>query len=832
MNESLRKLLDELMENPALSLQEFARDIQMAIASGARIDIPSPDSRENLTFLHELAQVAPDRADLILHACTADTEANINATDIYGQTFGEVLATGKKWDTIRELVDSDTPIFIDSPVSSMPGAESIYRQAIKSAPMSTVRALEAYAQRMDDRGITSIKLYRDRADRFGETVLHDLASRSDLNVRDFKQYLDMTASDLEGSGLKSLLEARGRNGGNFFNRIVSRDPQVALEVHRMLKSELAPAEYDASAILGGDAERPLSDRHFTLPENTVPALQLADNSSPEAEQLMMEIINELGASKLHCHASNGHTPLSIMAKNGWIQAIVRGVEQGLDINYGSEGYVKNPLNEAMNNTARPDVSYITVKRLVGMDIDSRWLEPARFSDASVVGFAVDHGDPDLLWSAIMRGADPNGHPACDRSPIRSAIENYSRDPEAYEVIMRRLVLSGASLKKLDSDMLSPSDRLEQPEMAAARDYVHRLATIAGLKDRYGYQFAELAVDGLSQPQGQLAKPSVSIGTLQMIPGVSRALSDAVALESSGHERVAAMLKVNPQHDPDISVQDLVNMSRTLLKVPETNRENMLVELDKLRSALTNLSPEQVSTEALTKYQNQVMSINRIHNWVRDSLTHSDNLMDAGIMMGEHGRYLERSLRDLADVAAASPLMLNMEASEFPLKMSIDGKWQAEVTIAGDTNQAPVPNKPASFLFAQRNEGNAFSSARLHNAQPTDKPLAYLSDITMGSDIPDDLTAGYIRFENPTVVYVENSLMNEFDVDVGLMREMGHDGVVVYDSMRNSVVGAIDLGGQRLEFPEGVTVESSPAPKVEEPDMELKANEPQRRSPGL
>ncbi|WP_372997334.1 hypothetical protein [Marinobacter sp.] len=832
MNDNLRKLLDELLQNPALSLQEFARDIQLAIASGARIDMPSPDSREKLTFLHELADTAPERADLILEACTADPEANINVTDIYGQTFGEKLASGMKWDTIRELIDSDTPIFIDTPVSRVSGAESIYRQAIKSAPMSTVRALEEYAQRMDDRGITSVELYRDRVDRFGETVLHGLASRSDLNARDFKQYLDMTASDIQGGALKSLLEARGRNGENFFNRIVSRDPQVALEVHRMLKDELAPAEYDAAAILGGDAERPLSDRHFTLPENTVPALQLAENSSPEAEQLMMEIINEVGASKLHCQASNGHTPLSIMAKHGWIEGIVRAVEQGLDINYGADGFAKNPLNEAMNNTARPDVSYITVKRLVGWDIDSRWLEPARFSDASVVGFAVDHGDPDLLWNALMKGADPNGHPAADRSPIRSAIENFSKDTEAYEVIMRRLILSGASLKKLDSDMLSPSDRLQNPEMAAARDYVHRLATINGLKDRYGYQFAELAVDGLSQPQGQLAKPEVSLGTLQMIPGVTRALSDAVALESTGHDRVASMLKVNPQHDPDVNVQDLVNMSRTLLKVPEVNRQNMLVELDKLRAGLTNLSPQQVSPEALTKYQNQVMSVNRVHNWVRDSLTHSDNMMDAGILMGEHGRYLERSLRDLADVAAASPLMLNPAASEFPLTMSVDGKWNAEVTIAGDQNPAPVPNKPASFLFAQRNEGNAFSSARMHNAQPTDKPIAYISDITMGNDIPQDLTAGYIKFDNPSVVHVENSLMNGFDVDVGLMRDMGHDGVLVYDSTRNSVVGAIDLGGQRMEFPNGVTVESSPAAQVEEPEMELKSNEPQRRSPGL
>jgi|DeeseametaMP0747_FD_contig_123_17326_length_17133_multi_4_in_1_out_0_28 hypothetical protein len=832
MNESLRKLLDELMDNPALSLQDFARELQLAITSGARIDMPSPDSRENLAFLHELARVAPDRADLILHACTADPEANINVTDVYGQTFGEQLASKGKWETIRELVDSDTPIFIDSPVSRMTGAESIYRQAIKTAPMSMVRALESFADRMEDRGVTASKLYRDRADRFGETVLHGIASRNDLNARDFKQYLDMTASDMQGEELKSLLEARGRNGETFFNRIVSRDPQVALEVHRMLKAELAPAEYDVAAILGGDAERPLSDRHFSLPENTVPALQLADNSSPEAEQLMMEIINEVGGSKLHCQASNGQTPLSIMAKHGWIDGIVRSIEQGLDINYGVDGYAKNPLNEAMNNTARPDVSYITVKRLVGFGIDKRWLAPATFSDASVVGFAVDHGDPELLWDAIMKGADPNGHPAADRSPIRSAIENYSRDAEAYEVIMRRLIMSGASLKKLDSDMLSPSDRLEQPEMAAARDYVHRLATINGLKDRYGYQFAELAVDGLSQPHGQLAKPEVSIGTLQMIPGVTRALSDAVALEASGHERVAAMLKVNPQHDPEVNVQDMVNMSRTLLKVPESNRQNMLVELDKLRSALTNLSPEQVSPEALTKYQNQVMSVNRIHNWVRDSLTHSDNLMDAGILMGEHGRYLERSLRDLADVAAASPLMLNPAVSEFPLTMSIDGKWQAEVSIAGDTNQAPRPNQPASFLFAQRNEGNAFSSARLHNAQPTDKPIAYLSDITMGSDIPKDLTAGYIKFDNPAVVHVENSFMNEFDVDVGMMREMGHDGVVVYDSQKNSVVGAIDLGGQRMEFPKGVTVESTQAPEVEEPEMDLKVSEPQRRSPGF
>jgi hypothetical protein len=36
----------------------------------------------------------------------------------------------------------------------------------------------------------------------------------------------------------------------------------------------------------------------------------------------------------------------------------------------------------------------------------------------------------------------------------------------------------------------------------------------------------------------------------------------------------------------------------------------------------------------------------------------------------------------------------------------------------------------------------------------------------------------------------------------------------------------------MEFPKGVTVESTQAPEVEEPEMDLKVSEPQRRSPGF
>jgi hypothetical protein len=569
MSEQLNRLIDELIDRPAMLAEEFVTALNAALRSGEKAGDPISGNRVGDSFLHRLAKVAPKRADLLLEA-TQDPLSELNSVNAYGQRFSDVLADEFAYNSLLELVDADRPIEIDSPNNRISRHETPYRMAVTDGPYQLVAALHDYSDRMREKGSDVGRVFPERLDRFGRSVLHDFAGRNDLSPEDIAGYLsDLQASlGLHRSNLKELLEGRDQRGQTFFNRLVSRNPALALATHLELSKNVDADIYDPLNALRGNPELSIAERNLSLPEQTIPALQLSSMKGEGAEQLMNTIVAAVNSRDLQVRSlEGGETPLSIMAKKGFVDALSTALDRGLDVNYGVEGLTENPLAEAINNSARTDLAYAAVKRLMSEDIDSRWLETRSSMAPSAVQFAVDHGDANLVARTLLQGGDPNGHPAANYSPLRSSIENYSRDPVAHEKILNHLIFNGASLKKVDADMLSPSARLSQPDMAAARDYVHRLTVINQLSDQYGFEYAAAAVDGFTKSQTWKTEPNASLGTLQMIPGVSRALADMIAHEPSKAEAVKAMLKVNPQTDPEISALDLVDSSRTLLSIP-------------------------------------------------------------------------------------------------------------------------------------------------------------------------------------------------------------------------------------------------------------------------
>jgi len=838
MNEQLQEIIIQLLRDPQMSVQQFSGLLQSALANGELIERPLPGNRKQNSFLHELAQTLPTRSDLILHAAKQDPQATLNASNIYGRTFAEILAHNEAWDALRELADERVNILVDSPVAAT--HETAYRTALEKGPLSLVAAFEDLEDHMLANGYEPDLIFRDRRDRIGNTIFHDLAGRTDLSAQDFKTYLDMQADKIVGKDLRELLSSKNHRGQTFFNVVIEQNPQAALEIGRLLANELSPAEFDRLAVFGGDPGTRIQDRDLTVPESTIPVLQIGRKPMPDGEQLMNFLIDQVPATYLHCHATNGQTPLSIMAKNGWVDALGSALEKEIDPNYGIELGVTNPIFEAMSNTSRPDLAQQFLRTMVDTDLDQRWLQEPAYDSGSLAKFAVDVKDPVLLSKSLFLGANPNGHPASDYSPLRAAIEGYESNPKAHQPMIRDLLIHGASLKKLDMDMVSPSERLQHPELAAARDFAYRTSMILEMQDRYGYEFAGAAVDGLTSEIAPRQGPSVALGTLQMVPGVTRALNEKIKNAPDQMAGFRALAEVTVAHGPDTKVMDMTNLSRALLAVPENNRQQMVYEMEKLRADLTRLQPTQFTKQGLDSYRRQVVALNRVNSWVRDSLNVKDGeWLAVSRLEAEYARFIPRSMADFSDAIASSAL-LTSEASEFPLSYAADGRWEASVTMSGKEHPMPKPGTPVSFLYANdsmRDPFKQFKSYKEGEAPVRTRGLLYLDhEISVNTTRAEMGNSGFVSFQNPSVYVVDKLVEGEtYNIDPGLMREMGHDGVVVYDNSKSQVVGAIDLGGKKLEFPVGATVRPVQQPGAEakqklEADMDSPA--PTARGVGL
>ncbi len=822
MNEHLSRLMEDLTDRPAMLAQEFTGRMTEALLAGENMG-RDLGRRTGGSFFHELAKFAPTRSDLFLEATGADPATDLNGQDMYGQTFVDILARKHAFSTLRELVDADRPIEIDSPRATLNGQIPAYRAALSEGPMSLVSAMHDFTQRMYEKGRNVGQIYPEQKNRFNMNFMHRLAERDDLKASDVTAYLtDLQFSQgMTDEQVKALLVERSHTGQTFFNQILERDPGEAMAMISELKAQLSDEVFDAAAMLRGDVDTELSQRIRNLPEDTIPALQLSKFASSRSqvgsspEQLMEMLVDNLPAEDLHVKCTRGQTPLSIMAKNGWTHALRSALDKGVDPNFSVDGMTENPLKAALDNNVRPELIRHTLELLIAKDIDDRWLKNDAPDQNSPLKFAVDIGDHALVSSMLFAGADPNGHPGDSYSPLRVAIDNYSKNPQGYEPILNRLVFFGASLKRVDADMMTASQRLSEPGMAAARDYVHRLAVINQMSEQYGYEFAEAAVDGFSQEQSIVANPSVSLHTLQMIPGVNRALADVLKYESGGHERLISAMKVNEQSDPEIPAMDLIDNSRTLLSIPNTNRSRMMYEISKVRAATISLNPDQLSPDAIESYQNQVMSMNRLYSWICDSLGMEDTPQNAAELSHDHGRHLPRSFADFSDTLAASPLALAAETSKFPLRLENNGEWSAEVSLTRDQVRVPDTGKPISFLYGHRPDGHLMPNVESINGLPgyVMTPMTALNNIGKN----DNFETGIVQFNNPVVITAENPLGAEpFPVDTQLLADMGYDGAVIYDISKGQVAGALDLSGRRMQIPNGVTVGS----RAPEPDTDL------------
>lgn len=837
MNERFQQLIDELATNTAMSIERFTAALNDALNKGELIESPLPNNRKQNNFLHQLAEVAPDRPDLIVHAAKVDQLATLNSSNIYGRTFPDILAHNNAWDSLRELADERVDVFFDTVVPMT--HESAYRTALMDGPMSLVAAMEEHAEYMEDKGFDSDILFRDRLDRLGNTVFHDVAMRDGLTAQDFKQFLNLTADKIVGSDLKELLSATNHRGQTFFNVLVESNPKAANDIANLLNRELSAEEFDRERVFGGDPELGLRDRETTIPESTIPALQLARNGVQDGEALMRLIIKTVDAEKLHCMGTDGSTPLSVMASHGWENALESALNKGLDVNYGVDRGATNPVTAAISNTSRPDLAHGVLRQMVDQDMDYRWMREPNYNSGSIAKFAVDVGDQTLLSKALFLGADPDGHPASDVSPLRAAIEGYEDHPESCEPIIRSLIIHGASMKKVDMDMLSASERLQQPGMAAARDFAYRTAMIMDMNDRYGFDFAGAAVDGLTQASDPAGPPKVALGTLQLIPGVSRALNDKISAMPE-NERNRTLSRVQSQTDPSVNVMDLTNLSRALLAVPLENRQQMVYELEKLRTDLTQLSPAQLTENGVDAYRRQVTAINRITSWVRDStMTRDGEWLDVSRLEADHARFIPRSMSDFADAVGASAL-LSPEVSQFPLAMSADGQWEATVSLTGDKHPMPRSGEKVSFLFANDTLMDPFKqiqSYRDGEAPVRTRGLLYCDEpLRMNSvNSPQD-ARGYVSFDNPAIYTIDQyTPEGSYNIDTQMFRDMGHDGVIVYDNAKEKVMGAIDLEGKKMEFPVGASVvakQESAQQMSKDLDAEIDSPAPRNRGMGM
>lgn len=813
MTQRLEALLDELQRRATMVAGEFTSALQDAIKAGESIGARIEGSRTGETFLHELAKVAPNRADLMLEATAVEPNTSINIPNAYGETAADQLAARGGFETLRELVDADRPLQIDSPMNNPSGHETAYRIAMREAPMGVVEAMHDYAARAADRGQELGRIYYNRVGRFGDSVLHNLAGRPDLSASDVDDYANTINFKLGATPdeIRQLGELKNANGQTFFNELVGRNPSLALDVHRSLamnslSDSPTASSFNLEGLLRGDPHTPQTGRNLTLADDTVPALQLAKSQNEGAERLMAEIVKWVDAEDLHVRTVAGDTPLSIMAGKGWVDALDAALKAGVDPNYGAGELTKNPLQEAMKNNARPDLGYAAVKKLIRKSLDSRWLNDPNPDAPSIVKYGVDHADHLLVGRAVLLGGDPNGHPAANYSPLRAAIEKFENDPDSYGAILRRLVFSGASLKRVDADMMSPGARLEHPEMAGARDYVHRLAVISKMADQYGMGFAAAAVDGFRHKNQPDQSPAVAIGTLQLMPGFSRSFADKILSNEEAAKFADSALKeallLHVEKDPNTRAMDIADHSRTLLSVPASNREQMLTEIEKVRSALVSLGPDQITPDAIDGYQRQIMAANRLHRWVSDSLDIVDSPDAASALSAEHARYLDRSFFDFSEAIAASPLALDPQASEFPLRLGREGVWEAEVSVAGNSHAAPKSGVPITMLYGQTDDG--FPAPQVTPAPDDGSLMTYMASVE--SAVSDrGVTTGIVSFNNPTVVYTDNAMVEQFTVDAESLKSMGFDGAVIYDSTEGRVAGAIDLGGRRMEMPNAATV---------------------------
>jgi hypothetical protein len=835
MAPEIERLLEQLKRVPFMLASEFETTLSNAYRSGETVSDVLSGSRSGDALLHALAKDFPNRADLLLIA-TNDDRADLNAPNDYGLTVADLLAGKGANTTLIELLDAERPLNIDSLSAKVSGHESAYRIALAEAPYQLISVMHDHSARMADKGLQVGQIYPKRLGRNGETILHEFAERSDLAADDFVGYIDelQTALGLSGSDIKDLLQSSTGRNKPFLFTVADRDPSLALRTINALDKALGPEMFDRQQALRGDYARSSRNLSFAAPENSCLALQLADHTDMDAEQLMIAIIEAVEPKDLHVQARNGETPLSIMAQKGWGDALKAALEAGVDPNYGVDSGARNPLNEAMLNSARPDQAYGIVKQLIATDLDSRWLATPSAHSPSVLKFAIDYADPALAYQAMLLGADVDGHPGANYSPLRSAIEKYETHPDVYEKIIRRLVFNGASLKKVDADMLSPAARLSHPEMAAARDYVTRLSVINGLSSQYGLDYATAAIEGFNHSHvTDLSRPRVSLGTLQMIPGMTRALVDLLKHEQSDSAVLNAVLKVNAQTDPEIPAMDLVDKSRTLLAIPEANRMDMSFNISHLRAELGALDPMQVSPEAIETYQSQIMAANRLAKWVNASLELPDTPDAAAKLSAEHGRFIERSITDFSHAIKAAPMLLSPSVDQLPLQLGVDGSWKANVTLSGERHFRPDSGSPASLLFAEREDGTVKPRADIYDGNS--KVLTYVSSVA-DVDANSGVNTGYIKLNSACVVFADNPMVDKFIVNEGLLREMGFDGALIYDLKNSRVAGAIDFSGERFDFPAGVTVTPNTNPELQKNSLEVedapKPSEPSGRRLGM